>query len=64
MELPFVKNVNNFYNEKKTLIFISGLNVNIEDYIDIYNNYIDSMNVILLTINQDFMANYYDNIDR
>lgn len=63
MELPFLKNANDFNHEKKTLIFISGLNVNIEDYGEIYENYTDSMNVILITINQYFMMNYYENID-
>lgn len=56
--------VNPYDSTKRTMFFLSGLNVPITDYSPIYNEYTKDMNVILITINNKFVnrANFASSI--
>jgi hypothetical protein len=57
-------NINEFNTSKKTLIIITGLNNNYEDYNAIYSKYIDIFNVICLNITEHFFDDYVENINK
>jgi hypothetical protein len=56
--------VNPYDSTKRTMFFLSGLNVPITDYSPIYNEYTKDMNVILIIINNEFVnrANFASSI--
>jgi hypothetical protein len=63
MDEKYFRNVNVFDENKKSLIFITGLNVNIIDYKQIYEKYIDIMNLITIEIDENIIENYDDNVE-
>jgi hypothetical protein len=63
MDKKYFANFNEFDDKKKSLIFITGLNIKIDDYKQIYEKYIDLMNVITIEIDENIIENYDDNVE-
>jgi hypothetical protein len=58
-----LQNINSYEANKKTLFFVTGLNINIDDYKPVYEKYMSLMNIFTLSINEDFIDNYNNNIN-